>query len=403
MKRIRIPMQNIQKYSFNNSFFSIGSCFSENIAKNLASLGVKTFSNPFGVVYKPNTIYQQLLHITTKDKYSYEDLSFYNGKYFLFCHSAANDCDNPDTVLNSANNQLNQAKNFFSQADVFLITLGSAVIYETYQSVCPTTANEEKIITANCHRVPQNKMNRRLLTHSECCEYIKQTVEIIKNVKNNADIIITISPAKHYPGEPLLDSTSKSRLKSALDEVTEKYSDNNVFYFPSYEIFRDELCDRKWYKNDGTHPNKKAVSFIMKNFISSSFTKQTQSVMKEISSIKKLLHHRPTAPESNANFELLKKITMQLQKIQTANTSTLRFETACKLARNFYNHEQTDKLIDELFSENNFFFDSNEKNLILELLAFFRKEHNFQSLPVRLFSDKRLSSMLISFLTKNDV
>ena len=96
----------------------------------------------------------------------------------------------------------------------------------------------------------------------------------------------------------------------------------------------------------------------MKNFISSSFTKQTQSVMKEISSIKKLLHHRPTAPESNANFELLKKIAMQLQKIQTANTSTLRFETACKLARNFYNHEQTDKLIDELFSENNFFFEN---------------------------------------------
>ena len=104
MKRIRIPMQNIQKYSFNNSFFSIGSCFSENIAKHLASLGVKTFSNPFGVVYNPYSIYQQLLHITTKDKYSYEDLSFYNGKYFLFCHSAANDCDNPDTVLNSANN-----------------------------------------------------------------------------------------------------------------------------------------------------------------------------------------------------------------------------------------------------------------------------------------------------------
>ena len=114
MKRIRIPMQNIQKYSFNNSFFSIGSCFSENIAKHLASLGVKTFSNPFGVVYNPYSIYQQLLHITTKDKYSYEDLSFYNGKYFLFCHSAANDCDNPDTVLNSANNQLNQAKNFYN-------------------------------------------------------------------------------------------------------------------------------------------------------------------------------------------------------------------------------------------------------------------------------------------------
>ena len=259
MKRIHIPTPNLKKYSFNDSFFSIGSCFSENVAGYLDLLGIDTFSNPFGVVYNPHSIYQQLLHITAKDKYSAEDLSFYNGKYFLFCHSAGNDNVNPDTVLNSADTQLQAAKDFFSDSSVILITLGSAVVYETESALFKAGENE-KIITANCHRVPQSKMTRRLLSHDECCEYISNTVKLIKTAKPDVDIFFTVSPAKHYPGEPLLDSVSKSRLKSALAEVLEKYDNTRFTYFPSYEIFHDELCGREWYKNDGTHPNTKAVS-----------------------------------------------------------------------------------------------------------------------------------------------
>ena len=402
MKRIHIPTPNLKKYSFNDSFFSIGSCFSENVAGYLDLLGINTFSNPFGVVYNPHSIYQQLLHITAKDKYSAEDLSFYNGKYFLFCHSAGNDNANPDTVLNSADTQLQAAKDFFSDSSVILITLGSAVVYETESAMFKAGENE-KIITANCHRVPQSKMTRRLLSHDECCEYISDTVKLIKTAKPDVDIFFTVSPAKHYPGEPLLDSVSKSRLKSALAEVLEKYDNTRFTYFPSYEIFHDELCGREWYKNDGTHPNKKAVSFIMKRFVSSSFNRQTLAVMKEISAIKKLLRHRPTNPESNANYEMLKKIIVRLNAVKHANTTSLRIETACRLVEYFYGHEETDKLINDLFSENNQFFDSSNKKFIFKLLAFFRKECDFTSLPTQLFSDKRLSSMLISFLTKNGV
>ena len=403
MRHIHIPIKNKEKYSFNDSFFSIGSCFSENISTHLNSLGITTFSNPFGVVYNPYSIYQQFQHIIQKDEYYTDDLSFYNEKYFLFCHSAVCDSDNPNSVLKETNCRLKQAKNFFSKSSVILITLGSAVIYETDSSMFQSNKNNKKIITANCHRVPQNKMTRRLLTHQECYDYINRTLEIIKNIKPNVDIIITVSPAKHYPGEPLLDSVSKSRLKSALDEVLEKY-DNAVFsYFPSYEIFCDELCDKKWYKNDGTHPNKKAVSFIMKRFVSSSFNQQTLTVMKEISAIRKLLRHRPVNPESNANYELLKKIIIRLNAIKQADTTSLRTKTACRLVEYFYCDKETDKLINDLFSENNQFFDSNNKKIIFKLLAFFRKECDLTSLPAQLFSDKQLSSMLISFLTKNGV
>lgn len=397
MKRIRIPVNNLEKYSFSDSFFSIGSCFSDNAAKYLSSLGVKTFSNPFGAVYNPHSIYRQLLHITEKGKYTAEDLSFYNGKYFLFCHSALSDSDNQAAVLESANKQLLQAKDFFAQSSVFLVTLGTAVIYETDSAMFKHCNVHEKIITANCHRVPQNKMTRRVLTHDECCTYINKIIEIIKTAKPGADIILTISPAKHYPGEPLLDSVSKARLKSAAMQVLEDYDNKQIFYFPAYEIFRDELCDRKWYKNDGTHPNSKAVSFIMKRFTETSFTNATKHTMNEISAIQKLLRHRPTQAARSANYELLKKISSRLKNIKFADTEQLRFETSCRIAENFYNNEKSGSLIEELLPEND------KKELIFNLTAYFRKECDLQSLPIQLFSDNRLSSMLISFLTKNGV
>ena len=89
--------------------------------------------------------------------------------------------------------------------------------------------------------------------------------------------------------------------------------------------------------------------------------------MKEISAIRKLLRHRPVNPESNANYELLKKIIIRLNAIKQADTTSLRTKTACRLVEYFYCDKETDKLINDLFSENNQFFDSNNKKIIFKL------------------------------------
>lgn len=397
MKRIRITVNNSKKFSFGDSFFSVGSCFSENAAKYLSSFGVKTFSNPFGTVYNPYSVYQQFLHITEKEKYNADDLSFYNEKFFLFCHSALDDSTDRTAVLNAANSRLITAKDFFAQSGVFLVTLGSAVVYEADSAAFGIPGIHEKIITANCHRVPQSKMARRVLTHAECCTYINKIIETVTAAKPDANIILTVSPARHYPGEPLLDSVSKARLKSATEQVLENYDSKQIFYFPAYEIFRDELCDRKWYKNDAAHPNKKAVSFIMKRFIETSFTDEVECTMNEIAAIRQLLRHRPSSANGIANYELLKKISSRLENIKFADTQTLRFETSCRIAENFYNDKESGSLIEKLLPE------SDKKAFIFDLMAYFRHERSFESLPTQLFSDKRLSYMLISFLTKNSV
>ena len=141
----------------------------------------------------------------------------------------------------------------------------------------------------------------------------------------------------------------------------------------------------------------------MKRFVSSSFDRQTLSVMKEITAIRKLLRHRATNPESNANFEMLKKVAARLNAVKQANTASLRFDTACKLSEYFYNNEQIDKLIDDLLCDCGHSDCHDKKSLLLKLISFFRKECSLQSLPKELFSDKQLSSMLISFLTKSGV
>ena len=61
------------------------------------------------------------------------------------------------------------------------------------------------------------------------------------------------------------NSVSKSILRVALDNVLTKYKeDDQIYYFPSYEITKDYLVDP--FKDDNRHMKDENVSFIMKIF-----------------------------------------------------------------------------------------------------------------------------------------
>jgi GSCFA family len=53
-------------------------------------------------------------------------------------------------------------------------------------------------------------------------------------------IVLTVSPVRHTREGIAENSLSKSTLICAVHEIVEEFG-NVVFYFPSYEIFIDEL------------------------------------------------------------------------------------------------------------------------------------------------------------------
>ena len=63
-----------------------GSCFTENIGKRIELLQLKSVLNPFGILYNPATVADNLRIIIGKKLFSDNDLEFNNDKWLSFHH-----------------------------------------------------------------------------------------------------------------------------------------------------------------------------------------------------------------------------------------------------------------------------------------------------------------------------
>jgi hypothetical protein len=93
-------------------------------------------------------------------------------------------------------------------------------------------------------------------------------------------------------------------------------NEQNVSYFPSYEIMMDELRDYRFYAEDMIHPNKTAINYIWEKFVDTWFSEETNSTMKEIDEIQKGILHRPFHENSEQHQKFLLKLEQQKRSLQ---------------------------------------------------------------------------------------
>lgn len=93
---------------------------------------------------------------------------------------------------------------------------------------------------------------------------------LIRQVRPMAPIIFTLSPvplqATFRPmGCVTASAASKAILRAALDQLLQDFeADENLFYFPSYEIVKEFYVDP--YEDDNRHPRMEVISSIMNVF-----------------------------------------------------------------------------------------------------------------------------------------
>jgi hypothetical protein len=87
-------------------------------------------------------------------------------------------------------------------------------------------------------------------------------------------------------------------------------------YFPSYEIVMDELRDYRFYEADLLHPNAIAVDYIWEKFTESLINPSVYSLMKEVDSIRKSLHHRPFNPNSEAHLQFKQQLVLRIESLK---------------------------------------------------------------------------------------
>lgn len=156
-------------------------------------------------------------------------------------------------------------RDLFNQTDLFIITIGLSEVWYNKE----TGEVFWKAIVKK-HFDP-NKHGFKLTTYQENVDNLKIVVNLIKKHRPSASIVFTLSPiplvATFRPVSCITaNSVSKSILRSALDEVVCHYGkENNVYYWPGYEIIKD-FEPTPFGTKDPIHPRLEVIDYIMEAF-----------------------------------------------------------------------------------------------------------------------------------------
>ena len=280
------------------SFYMMGSCFAQSQAERMASLGFEVDANPFGIIYNPRSIATILERVTHNRAYSLADFEW-RDRAFSWEHHGSFTYPSTEKAAEASNQILHQIKRDISKANVVVITLGTSLAY-TYSGST----------VANCHKIPTKEFEQKQLTFTEVKESIEIIIKHVSQLNKDAHLLFTVSPIRHLRSGVQESSRSKATLLSALHEVIDKTKSTS--YFPSYEIFIDELRDYRFAKEDMTHPTSLAQDYIWQRFCDTYFSDKTIGILEEVKKYTQLAAHRPIHdPNLHQKQVSQKRITLQ--------------------------------------------------------------------------------------------
>ncbi len=317
------------KIDYKSNLFFIGSCLADNISDKWKTRKFQTLVNPFGTVYNPLSIENQIVKLCDEQSQSWSRWDY---------QGTRNGEDVNETAAKS--------RAFLQKADVVFITLGTAFVY---------FLKESGKAVANCHKEPAELFERRLISVEEAAEALRNICRWIlhcvqndnvmnrknddgtcrknsnamnrENVNADADlrqhnvgggvrIVFTISPIRHLNDGAHGNNLSKATLQLAVEKVCKEFANkeaNSVSYFPSYEIVMDELRDYRFYAEDMTHVNATAEEYIFERMVETYCDTSTIANMKQVEKFMKTASHRIEDASSPRTVELAKQ---QIEKAQ---------------------------------------------------------------------------------------
>ncbi|SDR66583.1 GSCFA family protein [Polaribacter sp. KT25b] len=290
---------------YQSKILMLGSCFSENIGDKLSYFKFQSAQNPFGILFHPKAIENLIADAINEKEYFFDDLIFNNETWHSFdAHSKLSSVDK-NKLLSNLNSAISSTKKELKEATHIVITLGTSWVYRFI---------ETDSIVANCHKIPQKKFLKELLSVDEISESLEAIIALLKTVNKNITVLFTVSPIRHLKDGFIENTQSKSHLISAIHNIVDNRK--NSYYFPSYEIMMDELRDYRFYTEDMIHPNKTAINYIWEKFKETWFSEETKPIMKEIDVIQKGLLHKPFHENTEQHQQFLRNLSIKKEKIE---------------------------------------------------------------------------------------
>jgi len=309
-----IPKPFEVKINHRQNLLLIGSCFTEQIGAKLSAHKFSVLDNPNGILFNPISITRSIASYIENKQFSKEDLFYQNECWNSWEHHSRFSNPDADTCLQLINDSQQQAHSFLKKTDWLLVTLGSAFVYET-SPLAPLLEERGKktFVVANCHKVPTDKFNKRLLAVDEISNTLQAMIEKAIDFNPGLKIIFTISPVRHLRDGFVENNLSKATLIHAVHQLLER--NGSCFYFPAYELIIDDLRDYRFYAEDMVHPNYAATNYVWEKFITACIDEPSQQLMKEIAVIVAARNHRPFNPTSGQHKKFLQTNLEKVEKL----------------------------------------------------------------------------------------
>lgn len=299
-----------KKIQIEDKIFSIGSCFASEMTDLLKKGQIQTENNPFGTIFNPFSIRNAIKRLHDAHFYTADELIAFNDEFISLDHHTFFDTRYIHQTLDKINEYLEAGNSFLQNSNWIIITYGTSFIYEFLP---------KKKLVANCHKIPQKFFEKRLLTHTELVDSMKESIHLLNDIcSDDVQILFTVSPVRHTKDGMMENMLSKSKLITAVHEVIPEFE--NCHYLPVYEILMDDLRDYRFYKEDLIHPTEQAIHYIFEQFGEAFFSNETKDFIKENFKLGRALQHR-TQDEKDPKFiefreKLMEKIEVQRQKVK---------------------------------------------------------------------------------------
>ncbi|HGY54775.1 MAG TPA: GSCFA domain protein [Caldithrix abyssi] len=277
-------------------FVTLGSCFATNIADRLRSYRFSVLDNPFGVLYNPASILQSLQLLQSNQQVTKEDLIYYDEEWHSFDHHSDFSRSNAEECLQAVNSGLDKSRIYFKDAEVLMITYGTAYVYKHIR---------RGRIVSNCHRVPAAEFEHFRLDFADIVEMIRDSIRIARNLNPAVKIIFSISPVRYLKEGFAENQLSKALLILAVYKAIER--EEHCVYFPAYEIMMDDLRDYRFYEGNLTHPNTMAIDYIWHIFSRSLLSEDCLNMMEQVKQVVQAYSHKPRNLQSKKYHQFIRK------------------------------------------------------------------------------------------------
>lgn len=292
------------KINHTDSVFCIGSCFATEVYKKLNWMGFRTQFSPFGISFNPLSIASQLKDIINCRSIQESELIQQDELWHSLRHHGKYSSENAKLAIHKMNEELVAAHHFLSSSRWMMITLGTSHYYFHQQR------NE---IAANCHKIPASQFIRKLGSPEEMLKELQQAFNLFYKFNPDINILLSVSPVRYLRDGFIENSRSKARLIELAHHVKELFPKSQ--YFPSYEIFMDDLRDYRFCKSDRTHPTEEAIEYILNHFSNTYFDERTKRIVESIRSIRLMEQHKPLHESSTTTIEWKLKIEQKKQQL----------------------------------------------------------------------------------------